>query len=540
MPGGFVGVLPHSLPTPPLAAPDGHRRFNEALAAGLDGRGTDWPVDGGLEGVARSWANGCIRFVGVGADSPREIRRIATEIGLAPAFVDAVLAGFDGASQAVSGLLPELGFMSTDLSARVKDVCATVRLRAKPLLCPFSGTLALARHTVDNHTFLHRAHGRSCVVLPDRRVEQAAGDRCWHFPEHGLVLSSTPGFDGREPLARMAARVVGNSDRFARYLSAAASEVMVSEDAMSHIGHYVWNIVSGWTPLFGAVAAAEVDTLTSFPGWNVFGGVTALYPEQVGRAGRVLRPASETELFDTMLERRALSLTLVDRFVTQDAADRIVTWSRGHCREGFGAEADGLRAASWPLLMVTIRTGNRAWVEQEAGYIQIIGALSARYPRLGIVIDGLNAGMEQAGHSPMSAEEEGRIAAAIIGACPGVRFNNSIGCLPQESIVLAEMVDAFIAPVGAGLAKTRWVANKPGVAFSNRTFMAPGSYDGFLYDGFREGQQPGSMRYVGAEHITDKRDPFETDAGRRNFSVAWEVIYGMTLNMLDGLGFGPG
>ena len=533
-------MLPHSLPVPPLAAPDGHRRFEEALIAGLHGRETGRPVGGCLEEVARSWADRSIRFVGVGADSPSDIRRVASEFGLAPGFVDAVLAGFDGASQAVSGLLPELGFMSIDLSARVKDVCATVRLRAKPMLCPFSGMLALARHSVDNHTFLHRGGGRTCVVLPDRRVEQAAGDRCWYFPEHGLALSSTPGFDGREPLARMAARVVGNSDGFARYLSGPAAEVMVSEDAMSHIGHYVWNIVSGWTPLFGAVAAEEVDTLTSFPGWNVFGGVTALYPEQVGRAGRVLRPCSETELFDTMLERRALSLTLVDRFVTQDAADRIVTWSRGHCREGFGAEVDGLRAASWPLLMVTVRTGNRAWVEQEAGYIQIIGALSARYPRLGVVIDGLNTGMEQAGHSLMSVEEEMRIAAAIMGACSGVRFRNSVGCLPQESVVLAEAVDAFIAPVGAGLAKTRWVANKPGVAFSNRTFMAPGSYDGFLYDGFREGQQPGSVRYVAAEHVTDRHGPFETDAGRRNFSVAWEVIYEMTLDMLDGLGFGPG
>ena len=525
----------------PLVAPDGHRRFEEALIAGLRGRGAGRPaLDASLDDIARSWASGSIRFVGVGADSPADIRRTAAEFGLAPAFINAVLAGFDGASQAVSGLLPELGFMSKDLSARVKDVCATVRLRAKPLLCPFSGTLAFARHTVDNHAFLHRASGRSCVVLPDRRIEQAAGDRCWYFPEHGLVLSSTPGFDGREPLVRMAARVVGNPDCFARHLSGPAAEVMVSEDAMSHIGHYVWNIVSGWTPLFANVAAEEVDALTSFPGWNVFGGVTALYPEQACRVGRVLRPSSETELFGAMLERRALSLTLVDRYVTQDAAARIVTWSREHCPDGFGAEVDGLRAASQPLLMVTIRTGNRAWAEQEAGYIRIIGALAARYPGLGIVIDGLNTGMEQAGHSPMSAEEETRIAAAIIGACPGVRFKNSIGCLPQESIVLAEAVDAFIAPVGAGLAKTRWVANKPGVAFSNRTFMAPGSYDGFLYDGFREGQHAGSVRYVAAEHIIDRHGACETDAGRRNFGVAWEVIYEMTLDMLDELGFGPG
>ncbi len=519
---------------------DGHRRFNKALIDGLQGRQTNGPaLDGSMDDLARSWASRSIRYLCVGVDSHADIRQAAADLELAPAFIDAILAGFDGASHAVNALLPGLVFMAKDLPARVKDVCATVSLKAKPLLCPFSGVLALSRHTVDNHAFLHRARDRACVVLPDRRVEQAAGDRCWFFPQHGLVLSSTPGFDGREPLVRMAARVVGNPHRFARHLSAPASEVMVSEDAMSHIGHYVWNIVSGWTPLFANVSPGQIDILTSFPGWNIFGGVTALHPEQAFRTGRVLRPASEAGLFDTMLDRHALSLTLVGRYVTEDTAARIVEWSRAHCPDGFEAEANHLRAASRPLLMMTVRTGNRAWVEQEQGYIQIINALSARYPKLGIVIDGLNAGMEQAGHSPMSLDEENRIAEAIIAACPGIRFKNSIGCLPQESVVLAETVDAFVAPIGAGLAKTRWIANKPGVGFSNQTFMTPGNYDGYLYDNFREGQQPGAMRYIAAGHVTDRDVPPGAESGRSNFSIPWQPIYQQLAELLDELGITP-
>ncbi len=144
------------------------------------------------------------------------------------------------------------------------------------------------RDSLDLHTFLHRRGGRACVILPDRRVDQFASDRHWFFPEHDLILTSVPNPDVRATLIRTAVRVMANRERVVAYLAAPSRSLMVSEDAMSHIGHYIWNIVSGWSRLYALVPPESIDMLTPYPGWQIFGGVTEPYPDQAARAGSEL------------------------------------------------------------------------------------------------------------------------------------------------------------------------------------------------------------------------------------------------------------
>ena len=485
--------------------------------------------------LAGDWANSAVRVVGMGADGEEGVRLACAEAGLSPAFADAITSSYDGATAAWAALSDDLPFASDSrLSPRVKDVCAAVALGAKPILCPFTGARALVRDTIDTHTFLHRAAGRMCVILPDWRIEHAAGDRCWFFPDRNLLLSSTPGLDGRAALARTAARVMACRDRVAAYLADPDRAMMVSEDANGHIGHYIWNVVSGWSPLFARVPAERIGILTSYPGWDPFGGVTQLYPDQAGRAGEVVRPSTDLALYELMLDRRATSLTLLDRHVTAETADRIIGWSRGRCSPAFLAAVADLRRSTSPLIMLTIRTENRAWVEQRDGYANLINALSANMPGLGVILDGINGGMDQVGsHGLMSLDDERAIAASIMAACPGTRFHDALGCLPQESIVLATAIDAFVAPIGAGLAKTRWVANKPGVGFSNATFLQPGHYDGRLYDAFRDVLAP--MRYVDQSDVADTEEARHNEKGRANFSMSWQAPCQALKALLDAL-----
>ncbi len=132
--------------------------------------------------------------------------------------------------------------------------------------------------------------------------------------------------------------------------------------------------------------------------------------------------------------------------------------------------------------------------------------------------------MEQlATHGLMSLDDEQTIVASIIEACPNVRCYNAIGCLPHESIILAGMIDAFVAPIGAGLAKTRWIANKPGVGYSNTTFLQPGNYDGFLYDRFRDDLVP--MRYVDQAEVQDVEEAHHGEKSRANFTMPWHAPF---------------
>lgn len=471
--------------------------------------------------LATDWAHDGVRMLASGVDSDVEIRQACAAIGLSPLFVDAVLSSYDGASARCAALSPDVGFAQDPrLSGRVKDVAAALLLGGKPILCPFTGTRALVRDCLDLHTFLHRHDGRTCIVLPDWRISQYASDRSWYFPDGNLILVSIPHFDGRFALIRTAARVMANHERVSAYLAAPDRTLMVSEDSMSHIGHHIWNVISGWASLFSLVPPELIDTVTSYRAWQIFGGVTELYPDYAARVGSIARPGSQDAVYELMLDRRAVSLVLVDGHTTQAGAERIVDWSRQHCDHAFLTEVEALRQSTFPLVMITIRTDNRAWTGQQDGIACVINELALDYPRLGIVFDGINTGMEQlATHGLMSLDDEQVIAASIMQACQNVRFHNTLGCLPHESIMLAVTIDAFMAPVGAGLAKTRWIANKPGVGYSNATFLQPGNCEGFLYDRFRDDLVP--MRYVDHSEVQDIEETRHGEKSRANFTMSW-------------------
>lgn len=510
-------------------------QFGAALHALLRTGRTDPPPAGNLHHIATEWVGTRVEMMAFGTGADEEIRTACTALDLSPIFVDALLSSYDGVSERCAALSPDLPFARDALpSWRVKDVAATMLLGGKPSLCPFTGARVLLRDTIDAHTFLHRHDGRACVVLPDWRIDQFAADRAWFFPEQHLILCSVPGYDARQPLIRTAARVMAHHERVAAYLADPTRTVMVSEESMHHIGHYIWNVASGWASLFARAPAERIGILTSAAGWQIFGGVTELYAEHAARAGVVLRPGSLDEVFDLMLDRRAIALLLSDGHVTRDAARRIVDWSRRRCDAAFLDRVAALRRDASPLVMITIRTDNRAWVEQEAGYAALIHALAAEHPRLGIVIDGINTGMEQLGtHGLMSLDDERAIGAGIVAACPGVAIFDSLGCLPHESIVLADAIDAFVAPIGAGLAKTRWVANKPGVGFSNRTFMQPGNHGGFLYNYHFD--EPTPMRYVDQADITDVDEARHGETARANFSMSWRAPFEQLRTLLQAL-----
>lgn len=262
--------------------------------------------------IAADWVHADVKVLASGINSQAEIRLACTELELASNFIDAVLSSYNGASDQCAALSPEIPFaLDGRLSRRVKDVAATLILGGKPILCPFTGTRALVRDTIDIHTFLHRYEHRACIVLPDWRVDQFASDRCWFFPDRNLILVSVPHYDVRLALIRTATRVMENCDRVVAYLANPSRSLMVSEDAMSHIGHYIWNITSGWSPLYSLIQPDCIDILTSYPNWQIFGGVTELYPDLAACAGAVIRPASHNELYDLILSRNATSLVLL-------------------------------------------------------------------------------------------------------------------------------------------------------------------------------------------------------------------------------------
>jgi hypothetical protein len=94
----------------------------------------------------------------------------------------------------------------------------------------------------------------------------------------------------------------------------------------------------------------------------------------------------------------------------------------------------------------------------------------------------------------------------------------------SESIHWCNRSDFFITPWGAGLAKYRWVCNRPGLVLASPRFLREaGEQTVHLYDSPEFMEDPSRLEFVASTDVQDEPDAevlvsVETH-GRMNFSV---------------------
>lgn len=455
--------------------------------------------------------------------------RLAERHGLSPRFLDLAQQGHAAVSAECYRLCGDAPFAArAEVSPRIRDIAAAARLGGKPLLCPFTGERALSRDTIAYDLFRHSRDGRAALVMYGLDIMDVAGDATWLLPAEGLLMTAMPHVRLRRDLAAALARLASEPERMLRGFARPKRAVAVAESRLQHVGHDLWNQLSGWSHLLSLISPDEIGLISLAPDdEQLYGSVTCLYPEiMTAQRGRIRHDGASRELLGTATDEGFLLFNLLDDHVTEDLARRVLAWARGACRPEFLSDLAALQAGGAPVLMVTLRLGNRAWVEQEEGLVAVLRALGEEFPGLVAVLDGMNAFNHRSGsHRLMSVEPEKALAARIAAALAGhVRVVDTIGCPLAESLMYCEAVDAYLAPVGAGMAKVRWVANKPGVAHSNTTMLAPGHLDGSLYDNPRYREAPVQALRIPREKVTDISFDSKWGSMRDNYSFDWQEL----------------
>jgi len=529
-PGPFAEPLPPSLDQE-------MKLFIEAIVGLLQRRPLAYPPTGlrySAFVLASYWLKSRARSIVLNS-AVRPASNDGALSSLSPVFLNAARIGTREIAQVCVSLCPELNIrLGETMSDRLFEVIATARLKGKPVLCPFSGTRQLVRDSLDLSVYLHRYQERYCLIVSNEIAAAATNDCGWFLFEDDLLLVTESLSRVQNALALSLARSFENHDSLRRYLDDPDRSVMVSDISLGHIGHYIWNVISGWTTLFRNVAPGDVDIVasTNFP--QFFGGVVDLYADKLPMVGDVVRWTHRHEIYREIIERRAICVILLDRYVTSDLANRVVTWCQRQCPEEVLERIASVRRRTRHLLLITLRLDNRCWVDQEDGIVEIISHLAEEFADFVAVLDGLNAGKHEFdSHAYMSLEAERSLVKKILARCPSAEIVDTIGSPLTESIVWCDTVDAFLAPVGAGMAKYRWITNRPGVAFSNETFMEPGNPGGHLYDHWRDDLIP--IEYVDHEQVHD----FEESRGeesRANFTMSWKAPYEKIRNLLARVG----
>lgn len=261
------------------------------------------------------------------------------------------------------------------------------------------------------------------------------------------------------------------------------------ESTIPHIGHYIWNGLSSWAHVFPHISHNVVCAYDHR--CIAFGGLRSIYSRELEHS-QILEFSGYGNLMVKCLEQNLLPVNCRGSFVSKSFSERVVAYATHVSSSVFREEVLEHLSTSSLLVSFGIRTGNRSWVGQVEGIVEIIEFLIENYPTLSILLDGLNCdGLKGWTTSSMDISEELAIA-SIIQEKVGDRCKifNLINQSLADNIFALCNSHFFVAPMGAGLAKMRWICNLPGVIHSNPYFLDPSFFHSRLYDAYMDEPTP--------------------------------------------------
>jgi DNA-binding Lrp family transcriptional regulator len=320
------------------------------------------------------------------------------------------------------------------------------------------------------------------------------------------------------------------------------------------IGHYLGNVLGGVQDLINNGNVDKVDQFIVIPPCY-FGNLNEIFPEIAPEKIRVVKKGEEISLMEEITKDNGFIFKSdAALYVEEELANRIYSISLAKCSSAFLAEVEKAKQESFPLIFVTVRLGRRRWIDQLEGIANIIKSLSEDFPTLGVVFDGISKTSEEdiSEFDIDLIEKQKELVSKIASLLPQqVKVYGTIGRFMYESIVWAKAIDFYLAPVGSGLSKVQWIANKPGVTHENslspltmqemrrRSLLNPNPSDHFpdwpvaLLTNLQ--QENGVMpKYVPRNHITDFPDEIH-DWVSVNYDFDWRVAYEECLKLAKSL-----
>lgn len=288
--------------------------------------------------------------------------------------------------------------------------------------------------------------------------------------------------------------------------------------ANQHIGHHLWEELSGLTALIKEVGIDAIERLVVRPGrTEIYLPLDHIYPYL---SGRVKRPDSMRAFGLSILEGSANVVPLPRSHISADLCEIILHKSRA-AGSTLLDRLEKLKGTSSTLrIAIGLRVENRCWIRQAEGYLELTRKLLEQYPKIVVIVDGHNSHHKEknsyfrsfkeklsapgAENKPATVQEEERIFAFLrehftrLGLDERVKLISTIGMPVYNSIAATDWCDLFLSHWGAGLAKYKWICNKPGVIITNNV-MTSGEYyksnDLLIYDDpdLREDQIPSTF-----------------------------------------------
>ena len=342
-----------------------------------------------------------------------------------------------------------------------------------------------------------------------------------YVPDLDLCCIAGYAPDCREFVLSLVAHMMVHRQRLVHALSGSAGPgrvlTFVNDYPVLHIGHAIWNELSALDELVATLPPAAlpfVCVLNSENGTEVYGPLDVLFPEL---DGKVLRPAiASSGLAAFVYDNGFVFIRATTLHVSASMRRRIQEQVLRDPRlEDDRAMARRLAAEARSCILLGLRVGNRTIPDFTGFLIKAIDHLVHRLGPVTIVLDGNNARL---GLDPSTvygsfgpAEEEPLLAELrIVFALRRhyllstmVVIVGTVGAPIACSLFWIMQSRFFVAPWGAGLAKYRWICNRPGFVVTNRFNLHHAGGDLHIYDAPAFMEAPTLLRFIAIDHVAD-------------------------------------
>jgi hypothetical protein len=321
---------------------------------------------------------------------------------------------------------------------------------------------------------------------------------------------------GSQLFPRLLSAAVKHADLLPGYLAKPKSPVSILTAYPGlHIGHVLWNELSGLDRIRRELSPADLpQIIVPNPefGTEVYGPIECIFPEFIGKVRRL--PANT--ISGVVYRDGLTAMHVYDSRVSRHLAARVgrVAQDDPVCQRDHDHLAS-FQAERRAVILIGLRVQNRTMPDQVRLWYDVIEHLCHRLGPIAVVVDGINARLDadpstdygvmspQTGRPPVLDELEIVIALRRHFRGDMVRIINTVAAPMARSLFWAQHALFFVAFWGAGLAKYRWVANRPGLVLTNRANLEIPEGDLRIYHSQETMEAPTPLDFIGPEYVTD-------------------------------------
>lgn len=299
----------------------------------------------------------------------------------------------------------------------------------------------------------------------------------------------------------------------------------------NHIGHHLWNDLTGISRIFDKKIHQNISQVIVFNSERSehYGSLENFFPGVKFKRGL----NNVNELASYIYKENIFLVRVSDELIKEKLINKILKIS----------EVSKSKSKNKNItILIGFRFENRTWLNQVEGIVFIINYLCDKYEnkKFKFIIDGHNK--NRSGEKILSYLESSKdnIENTEIEAFEYIRKNcnssnstvsHCLGYALSDNIRMIYNSDFFIAPWGAGLVKYKWICNLPGIVFTSR-YNLEKRHDLDIYDNDKYREKIVKSTYLDVKSIQDEPGDSE-DPSRSNFIVDVEVLTRLISNRID-------